>query len=384
MTALASPFGAIRQFESPFGLKCGQSRIGVTYQKGSLVAHRRGSKLFEIPLQASPRADLIFVGAFQGNEEFAAGTSDDGDRGALDTNGNPQLVSAHPGGIGWFDTGTGVNEITADDINLPCFGYNDNTLYKTDLGGTLSFVGIVYDVSDSGKVKVYVDSVSGLPGLYGDPIEPIGDVDPVLRARGVVLANVSDLAAFTVADNGLTYENDDIILLTAQTTAAQCGLYVVGTVASGAAPLTRYYGMAAGMVCKPGTIVEIGAGNTEYANSTWKATRTSNATIGTHDPVFYPRTYKQTVTLAAGTYTIGTGSTATPDEALFLLAGASVQCTRNTAGGTLTGTVMYVAPAANRTAGKPGTAAMIVRSAVEAGTIQNQDTSTVDVEATNW
>jgi len=70
VTALVSPFGAIRQHESPYGLQCGQSRISVTYQKGSLVAHRRGSRLYEVPLASAKRSDLIFVGTFIGNEEY--------------------------------------------------------------------------------------------------------------------------------------------------------------------------------------------------------------------------------------------------------------------------------------------------------------------------
>lgn len=214
-------------------------------------------------------------------------------------------------------------------------------------------------------------------------------VQQVRAARGVVFNNVADLSAFTVTgnayDDGLTYVAGDIVLLVNQTTASQDGPYVVGTVASTTAPLTRPSWWAAASVQPSGVIFEIDAG-TVFHDTSWKATVAGAITVGTTAPAFYPRTYKQTVTLAAGTYTIGVGSTATPDEPLFLLSTTEsmVNITRDTAAGTLTGTVMYVAPVASRVAGNAGTAAVLVRSAVEAGTIQNQDTSTLSVLITNW
>ncbi len=214
-------------------------------------------------------------------------------------------------------------------------------------------------------------------------------VQQVRAARGVVFSNIADLAAFTVTgdayDDGLTYVAGDVVLLVNQTTTTQDGPYVVGTVASTTAPLTRPSWWAAASVQPAGVVFEIAAG-TAFGRSTWKATLVTAITVGTSSPAFYPRTYKQTVTLASGTYTIGFGSTATPDEPLFLLSTTEsmVNITRDTAGGTLTGTVMYVAPVTNRVAGKAGTAVVVVRSAIEAGTIQNQDNSTLSVLITNW
>lgn len=217
----------------------------------------------------------------------------------------------------------------------------------------------------------------------------VGSTGLVRQVRGVVYSNVSDLTAFTVAaDDGITYVAGDRVLLAAQSTAAQCGIYVVGTVATGTAALTRAADMPAGARIPLGTTIEVGPEGTYYKNSTWKATATTTGgpLIGTNDPVFYPKVWKQTVTLAAGTYTIGAGSTATPDEPLFLLSttGSTVHATRDTVGGTVTTTIMYVAPVASRVAGKAGTAAVEVRSAVAAGTILNTDTSTVSVTITNW
>ena len=216
--------------------------------------------------------------------------------------------------------------------------------------------------------------------------ERIGGNNMVRYVRGVVASNISDLTAFTVASNdGITYVAGDRVLLAAQSTAAQCGIYVVGTVAAGSAPLTRAADMPAGYALPLGSIIEVGPEGTVFKNSTWKATATTTggAVIGTNDPAFYPRNFRKTVTLSAGTYTIGAGGGSEP---LFLLSttASTVHATRDTVGGTVTTTIMYVAPVASRIAGKAGTAAVEVRSAVAAGTILNTDTSTVSVTIANW
>ncbi len=201
------------------------------------------------------------------------------------------------------------------------------------------------------------------------------------RARGVVFSNHS-LTAFTVATatDGLTYVAGDIVLLANQTTAAQNGLYVVGTVAT-TAPLTRLATMSQGMTLPNGAIVEVSEG-TIFAGSTWKAmaTTTGGAVIGTNDPVFYPRVVKGTLTLASGTKTLGA------TEGLYLLSTTTspIICTLNTAGGTVTSTVGLRAAVTSRTAGKSGVGAAIVIAIVAAGTINTADNSTVDFLITNW
>jgi hypothetical protein len=228
---------------------------------------------------------------------------------------------------------------------------------------------------------------SALSGLQAGTSIPL-QVGVTRAARGVVYSNVADLSAFTVAsDDGLTYVASNRVLLTMQTTVAQNGIYVVGTVNTGTAPLTRATDMPAAAVMPNGLVVEISEGAT-YKGSSWKAmsTQAGGWTVGTHNPVFYPRTFKKTVTLAAGTYKIGFGSTANPDEPLFLLSttDSMVNITRDTAGGTLTGTVMYACPVTTRVAGLPGVANVVINSVIEAGTLQNLDTSTLSVLITNW
>lgn len=206
----------------------------------------------------------------------------------------------------------------------------------------------------------------------------------VHRARNVVLGNISNLAAYTVAasttrnDNILNVQGD-YVLLCAQTTAAQNGLYEVGAVSSGTAPLTRVPDMPVALALPNGTTVEVSEG-AQYGLSTWKATATTTGgpVIGTNDPAFYPRHYKTVLTMASGTATSSTFP--------FILSttGSTVTCTLNTQGGTSTGLVQFAAPAASRVAGIAGTGTIVVNATKVDGTTVSGDTSTVDVLVTNW
>lgn len=199
-----------------------------------------------------------------------------------------------------------------------------------------------------------------------------------IYARGVSITDVANLAAFVVSNNGVTYAAGDVVLLANQTTAAQCGVYVVGTV-SGTAPLTRHPRFPAAAAWRNGQVVHVSEG-TLFAGSTWKAMVTGSAVIATNDPLFYPQNVRGTLTLSSGTKTLG----ATEGLYIFSTTKSSVELTFNTAGGTRTLTIMYGSAVADRTAGKSGTAAAIVLAVVAAGSIQNQDNSTVDFCVTNW
>lgn len=126
-------------------------------------------------------------------------------------------------------------------------------------------------------------------------------VGPTRSVRGVVFANVADLAAFTVAGNdGLTYVAGERVLLAKQTTGTQAGVYVVGTVATGNAPLTRAADMAAGAVMPPGMEIAVNEG-TLFGGTTWFATLAGANTVATSAPAFYPRKYVRVTTAMSGT-----------------------------------------------------------------------------------
>jgi hypothetical protein len=125
-------------------------------------------------------------------------------------------------------------------------------------------------------------------------------------ARNVVLSDVANLAAYTVAAAAL---NDNVsggnvegdrVLLVAQSTAAQNGLYVCGAVGGGTCALTRAADMPATLVGAQGLEVMVGAG-TRFTNTIWFASRVGGFTVGTNDPAFYPRKYTQVTTAMSGT-----------------------------------------------------------------------------------
>ena len=153
---------------------------------------------------------------------------------------------------------------------------------------------------------------------------------------------------------------------------------MVGAVGGGTAALTRAADFASGLAIVNGEIVEASEG-TLWQGSTWKAMCTGAAIVGTDDPLFYPRVVKGTLTLVAGTITLGA------TQGLYLLSTTTspVVVTRNTAG-TTTSTVAYAAPVASRVAGKSGTGAVLIRAEVAAGTINVADVSTLDFCITNW
>lgn len=369
------------------GVRSLQLRASQTLYQGSLVAHRVGNSLVDVIDGASPRSDLIIVGVAVSGAASTA--SVDSNSGAIDANSDPINVNYQAGVRGEFDTGTGANEITANHVGMVAYAYNDNTLYLTSLNDSLSPAGIVHSVDNvSGLVTIRIPEESLIPYVFGMATTSTTLATTMGRvARGVVYNNQADLTAFTVAsDDGVTYVEGDTLLLTGQTTTAQNGPYVVGAVATGAAPLSRPSWWQTGDSIQNGCVIEVSEG-TWYAGSSWKAMCTGAKVVGTstHDPLFYPRSFKGVFTLSSGTYTIGFGSTATPDEPLFLFSTtkSSIQITRDTHAGTI-GTDGYEAPVATLVAGKHGTAVIVVNATNENGGTGSSDTSTIKVLVSNW
>ncbi len=131
-------------------------------------------------------------------------------------------------------------------------------------------------------MKFTFDSIRGFvtenDGSAGTVVDFRGATDQlefrvVSTARNIVLSNVT-LSAFVVAANSAVNDNvlnveGDIVLLTAQTTSAENGLYVVGLVTGGVAPLTRSSLLPAGTVAVQSKIhVHIAEGNCAYGHFT--------------------------------------------------------------------------------------------------------------------
>ena len=390
----AAPYGDPREINTAKNVYTVRGSVSpdelFTLRRGALVGVRPGDyRMIEQVLDGTPRADLDIVGMYDDELDtidpvVSVGANDE----ALDAFGKSLRVKVREGDLGNFDTAApGINKILPEHVGQPCFAKNDNTLWLTDDGGTLSFAGLVYSVNTRGNsTKVTVRNTFEIRSEWKNRAAAalaLAIAAPSRAVRGVVAANVADLAAFTVAGNdGLTYAVGERVLLANQTTAAECGVYVVGTVVLGVAPLTRAADMPAGAAYVNGSVVEVSEG-TIWRGSSWKVMATGAKVVGTDDPLYYPREWRKTVTLASGTYLDGAGGGSEP-LFLFSTTTSSVQATRNTAGGTLTNTTHYFCPVAARIAGKAGTAAASVTASVAAGTVNTADTSTVDLVILNW
>lgn len=103
---------------------------------------------------------------------------------------------------------------------------------------------------------------------------------PVRRVRAVTSANIASFASVSTTLDGLTLVAGDRVLVKAQTSAAENGVYVVGTVGGGNAPWARAADMAAAAVVPNGTMFVVDAG-TLGANTIHKLTNAGAITIAT-------------------------------------------------------------------------------------------------------
>lgn len=287
-------------------------------------------------------------------------------------------INVKPGVFAFVNSAAGVDLIAAANVFSYCYAADNQTVALTDGGGTRPIAGVIFPFDPNNPTAVQVGVGVGF-SVPSNPNAPSPGGSVAFKARGAAFTNHS-LTAFTVATNtdGITYVAGDVVLLTAQTTAAENGPYVVGTVAT-TAPLTRPDWWVAGSAIAQGQVIQVGGEGTIFGGSEWKALCAKSKIVGTDDPVFYPRVCKGTVTLVAGTITLGS------TQGLFLKSttASSILITPNTAN-TTTSTVTYGAAVASRTAGVSGTAAAVLQARVAAGTINVADISTLDFLVTNW
>jgi len=91
---------------------------------------------------------------------------------------------------------------------------------------------------DADHTFAHIFEFSGKNGADGAP-GTSGAVTWKTPARAKTVADIPVLASFDVITDGVTLVENDRVLLTEQATASENGLYVVGVVAGGLAPLTR-------------------------------------------------------------------------------------------------------------------------------------------------
>lgn len=117
---------------------------------------------------------------------------------------------------------------------------------------------------------------TALDALESGTTSSVVTIHPV---RSASTANAANLAAFTVANDGVTLVAGDRVLLKDQSTGSENGIYVVGTVGTGTAPLTRATDFDAGAEVKPNTMIAVAAG-TVNASTLWQITNTTTPTVG--------------------------------------------------------------------------------------------------------
>ncbi len=278
-------------------------------------------------------------------------------------------------GVFMFANGTGADAITAAHVGRLCYASDDLTVNLTDGAGLRPVAGKIYGLTGT-EVRVGL----GEPSLWDEADDLAAPVTlRTMRARNIVLADVPDLTAYVVASDAAVNDAvlnvaNDLVLLVAQTTVAQNGLYKVGTVGSGLAPLTRVAPMPLGYVFLADEFeIAIGAG-TKFAHTKWF--NSAGGTIGTNTPAFMPECVTVSQVLTSGT--------AAAIQGIPLLSATKSQIlyTRTATGGTLTNTVGYQTVPAP-TPGAIGVASIVPMAVVAAGTVQNLDTSTLLVTVIN-
>lgn len=282
-------------------------------------------------------------------------------------------VRIRPGVFPMNNSGAGADQITAADVGKYCYAADDNVVALTSNGGLRPLAGVVFPFDPNNTSLVQVGVGPGFASPYVSNDSQSGATS-AFRARGVATTNVASLAAFTVAGNdGITFVAGDVVILTAQTTPAQNGPYVVGTVGGGTAPLTRPSWYAAGSTQPLTLSIRVGSEGTVFKNTTWH-TMLSGASfvVDTTDPKWYPLLVSGRTALVAGTFTISTVPVFSTSSQVCL-----TRAVANTSTATTGGYHATNAGADGITPGVIGTASVIVQATVAAGTINNADISTL-------
>lgn len=369
-----------------------QPRASAVFENGSACVHRDGVQLAEVPLSATPRTDLVTLGRYEGDATFTASSTADSAGGALNSDGTKQSITLTPiseMGTGWFATGTGANLITEANLDQPCFWYDDDTLYLTDLSGTLSYAGHVAAIDPTtGRVAVKSGELWRSLYLLFSAGETAGATVTADGAARLVATNIPAGAfaagAWTATATGAFPTNDgiasplkvgDVLVfppgtITTQVVAvADSGPYeatVIG--ATGVkAVFTRPAWFAHGAVIKPHTTVKVGGEGTTYKNTPWVAKpATAAKVVGTDDPGMFPAEMVVAVTCASGTATVST----IPLRAAGLFF-AAVEFTGGSPAATTTGLQL-----STQTPGGIGTASLVIQEQAHLGTLVNTGSAT--------
>jgi hypothetical protein len=310
----------------------------------------------------------------------------DGTAAAASNQANGAIVTVTPGNFVTFalQSSTGVQQATMNITGIPGapgpVGLNSPILNGN---GPFSW-GVLFPPSPS-QCTLTVESTDGFNvstatyTIVAGASKPIGIVH---RARGVV-TTAETLTAFDgvtggTARDGITYVQGDVVLLVNQATKSQNGLYVVGVVAAGSAPLTRAVDFATGTTFDQSNrpVCELGPEGTLFGSTLWKITTSGSIVVDTTNHDWYPRQVTQSITLVAGTKTVSNVPILSATASNFLACRTTANTSTATTGG--------YNPVGAVTPGIVGTASLVFDACVAAGTINNADISTLSLTIINF
>jgi hypothetical protein len=135
-----------------------------------------------------------------------------------------------------------------------------------------------YNKANATAIKAKIDDLDHV----ADTVEAGGSavLSQIHHVRGASTGAIANLAAFTVANDGITLIEGDRVLVKDQADAKYNGVYVVGAVAGGSAPLTRATDWDEATELKQGTLVHVAEG-TANANLFFEITADFPMTVGT-------------------------------------------------------------------------------------------------------
>ena len=359
--------------------------------------------LYDFPVAANvhiyPGAGLVVQGGYARPAFTATGLVSLGraDKEADNTIGlatNGAITVRVKIGAFYFKNSAGADAIAqANVFSNVAYWVDDNTVALTDGGGTRSVAGPIVGLDATLGVCV------ALTGPFAGALAP---VNPEQFAAGKARLVATAIPAYTGSGtgvltgsvNGALAVQDGVALAVGDSLFVPAGLANVAAKDSGPWTVTNAGAVGAkyvltrpswwftGSAIVPADIIDIGGEGTNFHGYQFKAMCGKSQLIDTNDPMFYARTFKKTIALAAGTYTLGAGG-GLEQFGLFDTTTSTVTISQNTPVGTANTTV-YCAVSASRIAGYTGTAAVVLRANIAAGTINVADTSTLDVVVTNY
>ncbi|MDC0863209.1 hypothetical protein OAP74_01890 [bacterium] len=171
-------------------------------------------------------------------------------------------------------------------------------------------------------------------GLTRPRAHQLQDIDYKQTARAVTVANVTLSGGAPATVDGTSLALRDRVLVTAQTTGSENGIYYVTTVGAGSnGTWARSLDADATGEIKAGTIIMITEGTT-YADTQWKLTTDDPITVGSTT-----MTFVRAGNAAYGTFAVSGQNSIVADQigdTLTLVAGTNVALTTNDSTDTLT------------------------------------------------